>query len=206
MATVVPENDGIAGSPSSPPIDEYNDSVACRRVSFRTHEVEQRDIASLAECYLGGDDDEGETDEGCTICKQRAARCRDNEPFLLQLDVDEEGESDEEDTDRGLELQTSLERQTRKFTILKSIVGNQRKCNPQQLASLARICNKWAAAAAKVQAELDYQHVYQSASRNSLSSTCLPDMAAYQLPFKQKRPSGDEEQDVSQRRVCCRIN
>jgi hypothetical protein len=210
MISVVPANDEITtAAPLSPmPLEEYNASGACRRVSFRTTEIERREIASLAESYLVVDDDEDETDEWCDICKRRAAGCCDNKPLILQVDtvvVDEVEEDEEEDSDRGLELKTSLERQTRKFTILKSIVRNQRKCSPEQLAMLARVCNKWAAAAAKVQAELDYQQVYRQSSRNS-PTISLPDMATYLMPFKQKRPSDDEEQDINQRRVRCRIN
>jgi hypothetical protein len=186
---VVPANDEIAtAAPLSPaPFDEYNASGACRRVSFRTNEIEQRELASLAESYLVVDDGEDETDE-----------------WEDTVDVDEE-EDEEEDAGRGFELKTSLERQTRKFTILKSIVRNQRKCSSEQLAMLARVCNKWAAAAAKLQASLDYQQVYRQSSRNS-PSICLPDMAKYPMPFKQKRPADDEEQDINQRRVRCRIN
>ena len=194
-------------------LDEYLTDMATapRRVSFRTSEIEQRQIASLflakSSLVADDDDDEGEAHESSDVCEHGAAAvaCCDNNKPLLQniiLAEEEEEEEDEQDTDRGFELKTSLERQTRKFTILKSIVKSQHKCSPERLAMLARVCNKWAAEAAMAQGELDFQHVYQTTT--TISKHSLPNMSGFPLPFRKKRSAEDNE-DPTARRVRSRI-
>ncbi|CAB9526524.1 expressed unknown protein [Seminavis robusta] len=174
-------------SPLSPvvasvsPLKDDAEPIAPRRVSFRTNEIEQQRIAFLVQSTLVEDDEEDETD-----CQNISKTI--SSPLVVK--------EEEETTSRGLELKTSPARQTRKFTILKSIVKNQKHCSPEQLSKLARVCNRWAAVAAKAQADQDFHDVYQPSSA-AAAAPQIPDMARYPMPFKKNSSSSKRSSSSS---------
>jgi hypothetical protein len=166
MMNVIPDDLAMVSASSLPfsvdPV-EVDDSAAPRRVSFRTNEVEYaKEMASLLECH-------DDTDS------KRSA-----------LHVEEEEEEEEEDCQRGFELKRSMERQHRKFTIIKSIVKNQNQCGADHLGKLARACSRWAMAAARVQAQWDFEDAYFSGLGLPMART-LPSMENYPMPLKKRR-------------------
>lgn len=169
---VIPNDITMASVPcSAAPVIEEEQVTAPRRVSFRTNEVEYaKEIALLLQS------------------EESDADCHKRSPL----------HEEEEDCQRGFELKRSLERQHRKFTILKSIVKNQRQCSPEYLGRLARVCSKWAAATARVQADWDFQDAYFNA-KAALPSRTLPSMKDYPMPLKKRRSEGGEER--SKKRV-----
>lgn len=189
-----------------------------RRVSFRTDEVESKEIASLLQADFdesGDDDDDEQEDDDEEIEEDVAEReatsnFSSGSPASTQLSAEpqtviEEESDDEENTNRGLELKTCKERQQRKFLILKCVLKCQEQYNGDQLANVSRICNKWAQEAARIQGAIDYEEVYRCYKPNQIKKE-IPNMSLYPLPLKRKQPSSSatEKDNDNTRRVRAR--
>jgi len=181
-----------------------------RRVSFRTNELEEaKTIASSLVDFADSDYDDDDDDDEEEDCKPASIVCRPLQGQAATAATTSSSSAAPSSTTsaapasaaptttshtttshttctRGLELKYSVPRQKRKFTILRSIVKNQRRCSWDQLGLLARKCNVWATHAARVQGLLDYQDASEA---KALSRRPLPDMALYPLPLKDKRSS-----------------
>ena len=210
-------------------VDADREEEGPRRVSFRNDEVlgpskprpccqaakSMLELASLVQLSQEAqdfsdsedegedaeDEDEGQDDHDDVKLEEPKAQAIPEEE--TQAESFPAAAEAEEDTDRGLELKTSKERQQRKFVVLKCLLKYQHQCQtPEQLAHIARICNRWATDAARIQAVNDYQHVYALKAATSAATAAsmeltLPDMNTYPLPVKRKQPSSTPSSTTS---------